>query len=85
MYYTYILFSSSKDCFYIGSTSDIFDRYKRHNGGRNLATKAGVPWDLVYFETHKTRSEAIIREKFFKKKKSKVFLVKFCFPYLNAL
>ena len=85
MFYTYILHSSSKDRFYIGSTSDIFDRYKRHNSGRSLATIDGAPWDLVYFETHKTRTEAILREKFFKKKKSKVFLIKFCFPYLNAL
>ena len=83
MFYTYILHSKSKNGFYIGSTNDIFDRYKRHNSGQNIATKSGTPWNLVYFESHQTRTDAIIREKFFKKKKSKVFLTKFCFPYLK--
>jgi putative endonuclease len=62
MYFAYILKSEKHGRYYIGSCSDIYDRLKRHNGGRNKATKNGIPWILVYKETFLTRSEAYKRE-----------------------
>ena len=57
-YFTYILYSKSLDKFYKGSTHDISDRLSRHNGGREKATKSGVPWILIWKTEKSTRSEA---------------------------
>ena len=43
MHTTYILHSVKIDTYYIGSTSNIEDRLKRHNSGRNTYTKRGIP------------------------------------------
>ena len=83
MFFAYILYSPSKDSFYIGSSGDLFDRLRRHNGGQSLATKNGCPWILAYFEVFESRALAVQRELYFKSKKSKIFLRKLCFPYLS--
>ena len=57
-YYTYILYSKSLEKFYKGSTQDVFERLKRHNGGREKATKYGVPWILLWTAEKPNRSEA---------------------------
>jgi putative endonuclease len=62
LFFVYILFSQSRQRFYVGSTADINDRLQRHNAGRSVATKAGAPWELVYTETFSTRSGAVCRE-----------------------
>ena len=62
MFYTYILQSKITTKFYIGSTGNLEDRLIRHNNGRSKATKAGIPWKLVYTEKFETRSEACRRE-----------------------
>jgi putative endonuclease len=74
MFHTYILHSKRLDKYYIGSTNNIEDRLKRHNHGRSTYTKKGIPWELLYFEIFKTRSEAYQRELFIKSKKSKSFI-----------
>ena len=62
MYYTYILFSKSRDRYYYGHCEDIKKRFNRHNSGINPYTKVGIPWDLKYYETFGTKSEAVKRE-----------------------
>ena len=42
MFYTYILYSKSTDTFYKGSTQDISERLRRHNGRFEKATKLGA-------------------------------------------
>ncbi|MCB0804129.1 MAG: GIY-YIG nuclease family protein [Flavobacteriales bacterium] len=76
MYTVYILYSNSKDKYYVGHTSDIEDRLTRHNTGRNKSTKYGVSWELVYKEAFSTKSEAYQRELEIKKKKSRVYIEK---------
>jgi putative endonuclease len=71
VYKVYILRSQKTDKYYIGSTSNINDRLKRHNGGRSIYTKSGIPWELVYTEEYLSRSEAMIREKQLKSWKNK--------------
>ncbi len=66
MFYVYVLYSKSWDRFYIGQTSDVDDRIKRHNGGRSQYTRGGRPWLLIHTEEYSTRSEAIKRELFLK-------------------
>ena len=70
MYFCYILFSKSKNRFYVGHTSDLDDRLARHNEGRSSATKHGVPWELVYTEKFESRAEAMARESEIKSWKS---------------
>ena len=73
-YKVYILYSSSKDRYYIGQTNNIEDRIKRHNSGRSKATKYGMPWKLVYTKGFETRSEAMLYEMKLKSEKSREYI-----------
>ncbi len=66
MYYAYVLQSEIDNRLYKGHTKDIANRLKEHNSGKTKSTKGYIPWKAVYFETFKTKEEAIIREKYFK-------------------
>ena len=61
-FYVYILWSESRQRFYIGSTHDLFKRFEEHNGGQSRSTRAGKPWSLVYQERFETRVDAVRRE-----------------------
>jgi putative endonuclease len=50
------------------------DRLLRHNSGRSKYTKFGVPWQLVYLEEFKNKTEAYRRELEIKKKKSRNYI-----------
>ena len=73
MYYTYIIKSKVKDRYYIGSSDNLERRLTLHNEGNTISTKAYIPWELIYFETFETKSEAMKRGKHLKKMKSKIF------------
>ena len=62
MYYVYILKSKKVDKLYIGYTADLKQRFVSHNQGRNRATKAYVPFDLVYYEAYGSSKDARQRE-----------------------
>ena len=63
MYYVYVLHSNSTDRYYIGYTHDLKQRFSQHNQALNIATKSGVPWDLVYYEAYPTKASATERER----------------------
>ena len=65
-YFVYILYSSTKDKFYIGQTLDVNNRLKRHNNRRVQSTKFGIPWVLAHSEIFGTRRLAMHREQFLK-------------------
>jgi putative endonuclease len=70
-YATYILYSKSRDEYYVGHTQDLLERVEHyHNEGRSLYTKRGIPWKLVYTEMYSTRSEAMRREREIKSRKT---------------
>ena len=75
MFYTYILQSEFSGMHYIGSTQDLLARVDQHNDSNNTKYKTTGrfkgPWKLVYYETFKTRSDAMKREKQIKSWKSK--------------
>jgi putative endonuclease len=73
-YFTYIIKSKINDRYYIGSSDNLARRLTLHNEGNTISTKAYIPWELVYFETFETKSEALIREKHLKKMKSKKYI-----------
>jgi len=73
-YYVYILYSEIANHYYIGSTSNTEKRIHRHNAGSTTSTKQGRPWKIVYSETCITKTEALKRELYLKRMKSRVFL-----------
>jgi len=75
-FYTYILFSESKDRYYIGSCSDINQRLKRHNEGATPSTKSGRPWKVVWFNLHLEKSGALKQENYIKRMKSRNYIEK---------
>jgi len=66
MFYVYIIRSKKDSSYYIGYTSNLQERMKRHNQGRSKYTKSNVPWYLVYYEEFQTKREALKREKLIK-------------------
>ena len=45
--FVYILYSEKRSRYYVGQTTDIEKRLKRHNLGVVPSTKSGTPWKLV--------------------------------------
>lgn len=60
-YYLYVICSENSQ--YVGTTSNLRDRLKRHNAAQNRSTKHKKDWKLVYFEKYDTLSEARRRER----------------------
>jgi putative endonuclease len=70
----YILFSEKLNKFYVGACIDLERRFYEHNIGHSKFTSTGVPWKLVYRETHVDLPEAKRRESQIKKMKSRKFI-----------
>ncbi len=71
-YFVYILYSTTKDKFYIGYTSDLNERIIRHNQKSKGFTGSTNDWELKYYETLDNKNDAINREKQIKSWKSKI-------------
>jgi putative endonuclease len=82
MYYVYILKSQKDGNLYKGSTQNLEKRVKQHNAGRVFSTKSRRPFDLIYFETFLSRSEAFSRELFFKSPEGGAYLKNVILPSL---
>jgi putative endonuclease len=76
MFYIYILQSELDWSFYIGFTENIESRVYEHNFGRTGYSKSKRPWKLIYSEEFGTRTEAIKRERYLKKLKSRRYIEK---------
>ncbi len=73
MYTVYILYSFTKDRFYIGHTEDIERRLNEHNVRRNLGA---ADWLIKYTEQFESRADAMKREKEIKSKKRREYIEK---------
>lgn len=63
-YYVYVLSNPHRTVLYVGMTSDLQRRLQQHREGRAGAfTTEYNAVDLVYFERHRTSTQAIEREK----------------------
>lgn len=71
MYYVYVLISLKDNKFYIGFTNDLKRRLKEHKSGKNTSTKSRLPLELVYYEAHLSKADAMRRERYFKTTKGK--------------
>ncbi len=79
MFYLYILKSVRTGRFYVGSTEDIDQRLKQHNGelpGLGRSTVADRPWKTVFHATYASRSQAMAAERYVKSMKSRTWVAK---------
>jgi putative endonuclease len=68
----YILFSISKNKFYVGYTGDVLEeRLKKHNTNHGGFTGGTADWTIKYTEKFYTKLEALEREKQIKNWKSR--------------
>lgn len=73
-FYVYIIKSLAKDFIYVGFTSDLKRRFKKHNNKEELSTKHYAPYELIHYEAYKNILDAKRREEYFKTTKGKVTL-----------
>jgi len=66
MHCTYVLFSLKDKRLYIGSTSDLKSRLKRHDNGEVVSTRYRRPLKLLFYEAFITSKEAKSRELYLK-------------------
>ena len=63
MYTVYILYSEKINKYYIGFSSDVQDRLRKHNNASKGFTNTGRPWIIVYTELFDNKKKAGDREK----------------------
>jgi putative endonuclease len=73
-FYFFILYNYKTNRYYTGYCEDIITRVTKHNQGSTPSTRHRIPWNLVYSEKYESKTEAIIRERQIKNKKSRIFI-----------
>jgi putative endonuclease len=75
-YFVYILYSSAKNKYYIGYTTNIEQRLIQHNSKHKGFTNTAFDWVLKYKEIFETKQAALSREKQMKSWKSRAMIEK---------
>jgi len=65
-YTVYVLKSIDHNYLYTGLTSNLKNRFLRHNSGREKTTRPYRPFEIIFTETFSTRIEARQKEKYLK-------------------
>ncbi|MDD3284345.1 MAG: GIY-YIG nuclease family protein [Patescibacteria group bacterium] len=71
MFYVYIIYSNKLRKHYIGYSSNLNGRLKKHNSGLSKFTSKGIPWKLIYYEVFLSSVDARSEEKFLKSGKGR--------------
>ena len=74
MPYTYILYSTKLNKYYVGACVDLKRRLNEHNIGHSKYTSTGIPWILKHTEIFESLQEAKKREFAIKKMKSRKYI-----------
>jgi putative endonuclease len=74
MFYTYVLKSKKDGKMYTGYTDNLRKRFKEHNTGRSIYTKARGPFELIYYEACTEQKDARSRELYLKSGKGKRYI-----------
>ena len=74
MHHVYILYSHSRDRYYVGYSQDPWKRLLRHNEGINRSTKSGRPWILLWTRPFECKADALRYERAVKNRKSRTYL-----------
>lgn len=62
MYYVYLIRSKGDNSLYVGYTDNLKRRLTEHNTKKNKSTKNKAPYELIYYESYKHKSDAQYRE-----------------------
>ena len=62
MFFVYLIKSKKDNSIYIGYTNDLLRRMKEHNNGKSKYTNNKHPYELIYYESYKSISDARYRE-----------------------
>ena len=78
MHYFYIIFSKSKDKFYIGETVNISQRIIKHSNHsyKGSFTKIASDWKIAIEYKCKNKDDALFLEAFVKRMKNRKFILK---------
>lgn len=72
MFHVYILYSNSRNAYYIGYTGDALgERLRKHNSNHKGFTGKSGDWKIVHAEAYPTKKEASERERRIKSWKSR--------------
>lgn len=66
MFYTYILFNSHTNRYYIGYSPDLKNRLDQHLAGNVKSTKSDLHYRLVWYSAFEEKALAIAFEKYLK-------------------
>ncbi|MBC8174374.1 MAG: GIY-YIG nuclease family protein [Candidatus Marinimicrobia bacterium] len=85
MFYTYVVFSPTYDKIYIGHTNSLQHRVIQHNESSSHGwTRRYKPWQLIYHETFKTKSDAIKRERELKSHQGRKYIREILIPQYKS-
>jgi len=62
-FFVYILQSEESGAFYKGATDNLARRLGEHNAGQVDSTRPYRPWNLVWYTSKPSRSEALVLER----------------------
>jgi putative endonuclease len=74
MYFTYILYSKSRNRYYVGACEDVNKGLVKHNTNHDGFTGNTGDWEIKWFEEQLDKSAALKREKQIKNWKSRVMI-----------
>ena len=78
-HFVYILYSRSKDAYYVGESHDTYQRLIKHNEHAYNAksfTKIAKDWEISLNFSCSSKDDALFLEKFIKRMKSRKFILK---------
>ena len=73
-YRVYILHSNSLKKYYTGYSSDVEERFKKHNLGFSTFTSTGTPWEIIWTSIFMQKSDALKLEKKIKKRGARRYM-----------
>ncbi|MFC1223810.1 GIY-YIG nuclease family protein [Pedobacter sp. BG31] len=76
MFYAYILYSKTRNKYYIGSTINLTERLKKHNTNHAGFTCHTGDWCIVWFEAFDNLRDARLKERQIKNWKSRIMIEK---------
>ena len=87
-YYVYLLLAKSKktNISYVGYTSNLINRLKKHNSSNGAKFTKGRKWRIIYSKKYSSKSIALKEEYKLKKnyKKRKIIKEKYLLKYENT-
>lgn len=85
MFYTYILYNSVTQRYYIGYTPDLRNRLKQHLTGKVKSTKSNLNYKLAWYCAFESRSDATDFEQYLKSGSGVAFMKKRFLKSIDAV